>query len=78
MARIESFFEMTADVSPHPTTVECGYQILHREIGGDLLQLSTFGSSTRQSEPKVSQTLQLDRPAAASLLTLLRQAFPGI
>jgi hypothetical protein len=43
-----------------------------------LVQLSTFGSAERQSEYKVSQTLQVDRARAGELVEILRAAFPGL
>lgn len=42
-----------------------------------MLQLSIYGSDTRASQPKVSQTLQIDQAGARELLRILRQAFPG-
>lgn len=46
--------------------------------GQTLLQLSTFGSDTRKSDPKVSQTLQIDAARAGELMHLLRDAFPDL
>jgi hypothetical protein len=77
MAKIKEFFRVTKAASPHPTEVECGYQIILTE-DGPLLQLSTYGSDGRQSEKKVSQTLQLDRERAAELLQIIKKAFPDI
>lgn len=77
MAKITEFFQVTKAASPHPTEVECGYQVIHTE-DGPLLQLSTYGSDTRRSEKKVSQTIQLDRKAAAELLEIIRSSFPGV
>ena len=78
MARISAFYKMTADVSAHPTSVDCGYQSLTAQDGTKLLQLSTFGSTARKSGPKVSQTLQIDRVGAEALAQILRNAFPEI
>ncbi|GAA4094640.1 hypothetical protein [Actinomadura miaoliensis] len=77
MARIREFFETTNSSKPHPTEVECGYQKVTTPAG-DLLQLSTYGSDARQSEKKTSQTLQLDRVAAAELLRIIKETFPGL
>lgn len=74
MAKIKEFFRVTAAAKPHPTEVECGYQVIQTP-GGPLLQLSTYGSDGRQSEKKVSQTLQLDRKAATELIGILRTTF---
>jgi hypothetical protein len=77
MARIKEFFQSTNASSPHPTEVECGYQAILTE-GGPLLQLSTYGSDGRQSEKKVSQTIQLDRAGAAKLLEIIKETFPDL
>lgn len=77
MTRISSFEPGVQNVHPHRTQVACHWQV----IQGDhetLLHLSTFGSPDRASEPKSSQSLQLDRDAAAQLLELLRRTFPGL
>jgi hypothetical protein len=77
MARIRSLTPATGDSRQHPTEVDCTYQVIHgkREL---LLQLSTYGSDDRRSQPKVSQTLQIDRKQAAELVRILRDAFPGL
>ncbi len=77
MARITEFFKAASNASAHPTNVECGWQVVLTQ-GGSILQLSTFGSDSRASEKKVSQTLQLDRAAAAELLGILHQVFPDL
>jgi 5-methylcytosine-specific restriction protein B len=40
-----------------------------------LLQLSTYGSDERQSDKKVSQTLQLDEVAARELVEIISRVF---
>lgn len=77
MARIRGFEQMDTTPRVHPTEVDCGYQAI-RTTGETLLQLSTFGSDLRQSEKKMSQTLQFDRKAAAELVAIIRQTFPGL
>ena len=77
MARIREFFATNNSAKPHPTEVECGYQKVHTSVGDVLLQLSTYGSDSRQSEKKVSQTLQLDEQRAAELLRIIRLTFPN-
>lgn len=75
MARIRSLGKSTASARPHPTEVDCTWQVVGS--GDDtLLQLSTYGSPDRASEPKVSQTIQLDRVVATDLLAILRTTFP--
>lgn len=77
MARVKKFFETAGDSKRHPTEVECGWSIVNAP-GERLLQLSTYGSEQRQSQPKVSQTIQLDEQAAADLTNLISKAFPGL
>ena len=78
VARIRSFLQTSLESREHPTEVDCGYQTVTGATGEVLLQLATFGSDHRKSQPKVSQTLQLNREAAALLIDILRTAFPGI
>ena len=74
MARVKEFFPDERSSSPHPTEVECGYQVVQN--GGErLLQLSTYGSDDRQSEKKVSQTIQLDAVGAAELVRIISETF---
>lgn len=61
--------------SPHPTEVDCTWQVISGPGGEKLLQLSTYGSDHRQSEPKVSQTIQIGREAAAELVVRLNETF---
>jgi hypothetical protein len=77
MAKISNFQATALNSKAHPTQVICGHQKIH-DGSETLLQLSTFGSAERQSEYKVSQTLQIDRHRAAELISILRQAFPGL
>lgn len=60
---------------PHPTEVDCRWQVISGPSGSALFQLSTYGSDARQSEPKVSQTIQFDRETASQLVARLREAF---
>ncbi|UBU12692.1 hypothetical protein [Nonomuraea gerenzanensis] len=77
MARVTEFFRTQQNGRPHPTEVECGYQVIIG-AGERYLQLSTYGSDGRQSEKKVSQTLQLDRERAATLLNIIKESFPDL
>lgn len=76
MARIR---HLTRDERPmgreHPTEVDCRWQVIQGPNGPALFQLSTYGSDHRQSEPKVSQTIQIDRDTAAELVARLRETF---
>lgn len=76
MARVSSFFQDDRSTTrPHPTEVEAGWKVLNDAQGQRLFQLSTYGSDDRQSEKKVSQTIQLDALAAQQLVDLLRKTF---
>jgi len=75
MARVRSLTESHADGRVHPTEVDCGWQVVQTQSGQRLLQLSTYGSDTRVSQPKVSQTIQLDRTVATQLVEVLTRAF---
>jgi hypothetical protein len=60
---------------PHPTRVDARWQVI-RDRGGDaLFQISTYGSDERESEPKVSQTIQINRIVAEELVRRLRETF---
>ena len=76
MARIRSLFRDPHNSRPHPTDVECGWQVLTTADGEVLLQLSTYGSDDRRSEKKVSQTIQIDASIASELYALLGETFP--
>lgn len=54
----------------------CYFQVVPSEEG-TLLHLSTFGSSDRESPPKSSQSLQLDRMGAEKLIEVIRGTFPA-
>lgn len=76
MARVHKMFhDDRSNSRPHPTQVEAGWKVLNDEHGKPLFQISTYGSDDRQSEKKVSQTIQLDAVTAQQLATLLRETF---
>ncbi|KHL18345.1 UNVERIFIED_CONTAM: hypothetical protein LK11_07085 [Mumia flava] len=60
------------------TEVECGWAKVSSTAGEPLLQLSTYGSVQRRSQPKVSQTLQFDENQARQLLSVIHRTFPGL
>lgn len=78
MARLRSFEAGTQDVRVHPTEVDCFHQALTAPDGTRYLHLSTFGSDTRRSGPKSSQSIQLDESMARKLVAIIRETFPGI
>lgn len=75
MARITVFEPGRQQVTPHLSRVPCFYQVVPAS-GGDLLHLSTFGSADRQSPPKSSQSIQLDREGALALVEIIKKTFP--
>lgn len=75
MARVRSVVVGSVSTSVHPTEVDCEVRRVSPVEGGVLLQLSTFGSADRVSEPKVSQTIQLDREAALVIHALIADTF---
>lgn len=77
MAIVRSLTRGAAKVSRHRTQVDATYQVIS-DPQGSLFHLSTYGSDARVSEPKVSQTIQIDRAMAAELIEALREAFPGL
>lgn len=77
MARVRSLQQGAQDVKSHPSEVDCFYQLITNPAGEVLVHLSTFGSDHRRSQPKSSQSLQLDEDVARQLIAVLQKAFPG-
>lgn len=59
----------------HPTEVDSEVREVEVADGEKLIQLSTFGSDQRASEPKVSQTIQMDKEVALELRSLIDRVF---
>ena len=78
MARVRNLERGTQNIRVAPTEVDCFYQLVDGADGTRYLHLSTFGSDSRRSGPKSSQSMQLDEHAAAELVAVIRDAFPGI
>lgn len=76
MARIGRMFWNLTQGTPHPSEVEAELREVRTDGGEKLLQLSTFGSVDRQSRPKVSQTIQLDKEHAIELRCAIDKLFP--
>lgn len=66
----------TQDVRPHSSEVDCYFQLVEDKDGRPLLHLSTFGSDSRASAPKSSQSIQIDEEIARQLAALLVETFP--
>jgi len=60
--------------SAHPTHIPCKY-IVGEFDGKRVLQLNTYGSSSREIPDKLSQTLQFDEAAALQLFRMLKSEF---
>lgn len=74
MARIRSLSRAAGSGRVHPTETDADWSVVTN--GEDtLLQISTYGSDSRASEPKVSQTLQFDRSMATTLRNALNETF---
>lgn len=78
MAVIRKFTEGRATTRVHPTETDAVVHIVQPAKGAALLQISTFGSDDRLSDPKVSQTIQLDSTAALALCAFTDKAFGPI
>lgn len=76
MARIGRMFWNPTLGNPHPSEVEAELREVRMNGGEKLLQMSTFGSVDRQSRPKVSQTIQLDKEHAIELRRAIDKLFP--
>lgn len=75
MALIRKLEKGNSNVRPHDSQVDATYQIVYRPNGEALLHLATYGSDHRQSEPKVSQTVQLDGSTALELARIIDAQF---
>lgn len=75
MALVRSLFKGTQHIKPHTTEVDCFHQVVIDDNGRTLLHLSTFGSDSRASGPKSSQSLQVDKEIASQLVALLERTF---
>ena len=78
MALIAKFEERDIGTGRVHDPVECGYHVFSAHGGRMILQLETYGRSTRAEPGKVSQSLQLDEEAAGQLIRILRHAFPSL
>lgn len=78
MARVRRFERGTQRVKVHPTEVDCYHQTVESSDGSVYLHLTTFGSDQRSSNPKSSQSMQLDEVRARELLQLIQQVFPNL
>lgn len=77
MALIGDFHETTSDRNQIHGPVECGWRVFAVD-GRQLLQLDTYGSAERKIQGKQSQSIQLDRRSAQTLVEILARAFPSL
>lgn len=75
MARIRSISEANNNVRVHPTEVDCTFQAVYDKDGTKYLQLTTYGSDSRKSSPKSSQTIQMNEHMALELAKILLEQF---
>lgn len=75
MAQVRSFQNGSQNVRPHKSEVDCYWQVIQTDTT-PLLHLTTFGSDSRQREPKSSQSIQLDEDMARQLVQVIRTVFP--
>lgn len=77
MARIRTLAPGTQKIHAHDSKVDCSYNVID-EGGERLLHLSTFGSDTRRSKPKSSQSIQIDYAMAKELFDVVVETFPSL
>lgn len=78
MALIRNLEKGTSNIRPHKSEVDAIYQILVNERGERLFHIATYGSDDRQSEPKVSQTIQFDVTTAQKLANIIEKELGGV
>jgi hypothetical protein len=77
VALIKEFLEVSSERDSVHKEVSCGWRVVTVD-GRRLLQLDTYGTPEREIPNKLSQSIQVDREAAAVLIDLLRNTFPGL
>lgn len=55
--------------------MDATFQSLTDQNGDPIFHLSTYGSDDRASEPKVSQTFQIDQVTAEALVKAMQSTF---
>jgi hypothetical protein len=76
MARVRKMEHGKQSIRAHTTEVDCYYNVVESDDGTKLLHLSTFGSDDRASQPKSSQSMQIDGRIARQLVAILLETFP--
>lgn len=62
-------------IQEHRSEVDATFQVVKDAAGRPIFHLSTYGSDQRKSEPKVSQTIQVDEIIGRRLIRELTLAF---
>ena len=75
MAIIRSLVAGDGNARENLTEVDCKYQVVDSGSRGALIHLATYGSDSRQSEPKVSQVIQIDQNIAWQLVDLIMRTY---
>lgn len=75
MARIRSIEKIDEEGRLHRSDVDCTCQDVFGDDGTKYVQLTTYGSDNRKSEPKSSQTIHLDKEMALKLIKILAESF---
>lgn len=75
MARIRSLEARVTDGRPGHTTTDATWARVRSHEGELLIQLTTYGSDSRVSDPKSSQVIDIDAATAAHLVDLLIREF---
>jgi hypothetical protein len=78
MALVERMERLEKDRSDIHSPTRCTYSIVDAPDGSKILQLDTYGSTSRKNPDKVSQSLQFNHESASQLLELIRSAFPDL
>ena len=78
MALIVKFEERDIGAGRIHDPVDCAYRAFSVQGGRVILQLETYGRSTRAEPGKVSQSVQLDEQAAGELVRIIRRSFPSL
>lgn len=74
MVLIRKLEKGISNIKPHQSEVDATYQIVY-SAAQPILHIATYGSDDRQSEPKVSQTIQLDKRTALLLVDIINRHF---
>lgn len=75
MARIRSMKNSISSGRLHPTETDAEWTVVISPTGEPFLQITTFGSDSRVSEHKPSQTIQINGEIAVELQRILTATF---